>query len=401
MDKRTFYKRLDDEIEKHWAALVALSDDIAEHPEVSGEEFESSRKLAEILINAGFEVEYPFLDIPTAFLARKTAKKEGGRVALMVEYDALPEIGHACGHNLHGAMSVLAGIGLLPLMEELGGELLVVGTPAEETSGAKVMMSDKGVFDGADLGMMIHSSCGRTAVKYRSLAMDAVEFTFTGRSSHAAHSPWEGRNALNGLQLLFHSLDMLRQHVKPDVRIHGIYHEGGLAANIVPERAVGRFYFRAANRSYLDKVMSKVWNCATGCALATDTDVTWKPFEASFRDMLPNGEAEELLDTIMREEFGLVPDETDGFQGSSDMGDVSYRCPALQIKLDISNGHEIRPHSREFAQATVTDAAHEALKLGAKILGHGAIAVFTDEQVRERLGREFEKRAANVGYKEI
>lgn len=396
MDKSSAYMRLDEEIKKHWPALVALSDDLAEHPEVSGEEYESSRKLISILQNAGFEVEHPVLDIPTAFMARKAGKKAGGKVALMVEYDALPEIGHACGHNLHGAMSVLAGIGLLPLMDELGGELLVAGTPAEETSGAKVAMSDRGLFDGVDLGMMIHTDCGKTLVKYRSLAMDAIEFSFTGQSAHAAHSPWEGRNALNGLQLFFHALDMLRQHARPDARIHGIYHEGGVAPNIVPERAVGRFYFRAANRSYLDKIMSKVWNCATGCALATDTDVSWRPFEASFRDMLPNSVAEELMSGIMKEEFGLSPYEGDSFMGSSDMGDVSYRCPALQMKLDIANGREIRPHSREYAEATVTDAAHDALLLGAKLLGHGALAVFTDENLRERLSREFEKRAANV-----
>lgn len=396
MDKSSLYIRLDEEIEKHWPALVALSDELAAHPEVSGEEFESSRKIISILKNAGFEVEHPVLDIPTAFMARKSGKKAGGRVALMVEYDALPEIGHACGHNLHGAMSVLAGIALLPLMDELGGELLVAGTPAEETSGAKVAMSERGLFDGVDLGMMIHCDCGRTLVQYRSLAMDALEFTFTGQPSHAAHSPWDGRNALNGLQLFFHALDMLRQHVKPDVRIHGIYHEGGIAPNIVPERAVGRFYFRAANRPYLDKVMSKVWNCATGCALATDTDVTWRPFEASFRDMLPNNVAEDLMSSMMKEEFGLSPNETEGFMGSSDMGDVSYRCPALQMKLDISDGREIRPHSREFAEATVTDAAHDALLLGAKLLAHGSLAVFTDETLRERLGREFEKRAASI-----
>lgn len=396
MDKSVLFQQMSEEIEKHWPSLAALSDYMAGHPELSGEEFESSRRLVEILKNAGFEVEYPFMDMPTAFMARKTAQKPGGRVALMAEYDALPEIGHACGHNLHGAMSVLAGLGLLPLMDELGGELIIAGTPAEETSGGKVAMSESGVFDDVDLAMMIHCDCGRSSVKYRSLAMDAIEFTFSGQSSHAAQSPWEGRNALNGLQLFFHSLDMLRQHVRPDVRIHGVYREGGVAPNIVPERAVGCFYFRAASRAYLDKVMGKVWNCATGCALATDTDVTWKPFEASFKDMLPNKEAEELLASIMREEFGLSPDDGDEFQGSSDMGDVSYRCPALQMKLDISDGRKIRPHSREFAEATTTEAAHQALKLGAKILGRGALAVFTDEKLRERLVREFEKRAANI-----
>lgn len=394
MDKRMLIEQMDKEIEKNWAALAALSDDLAEFPEVSGEEFKSSEKIVRILKNAGYEIDYPFMDIPTAFMARKEGKAKGGRVALMVEYDALPEIGHACGHNLHGAMSVLAGLGLLPLMDEVGGELMIAGTPAEETSGAKVAFADKGVFDGVDLAMMIHCECGRTAVKYRSLAMDAVEFVFSGQTSHAAHSPWEGRNALNGLQLFFHSLDMMRQHIKPDARIHGVYSQGGAAPNIVPERAEGRFYFRAANRSYLDKIMSKVWNCAAGCALATDTEVTWRPFEASFKDMRPNREAEDLLTAIMADEFGLCLEESEEFQGSSDMGDVSYRCPALQMKLDIAKGKKIRPHSREFAEATTTDAAREALKLGAKILGRGAIAVYLDEKLREKLNREFEKQLA-------
>lgn len=388
MNKELLLEKLDREIEKCWPALIALSDDLAANPEVSGKEFSSSRKIVAILKNAGFTVEYPYLDIPTAFRARTGNRDKGGRVALMVEYDALPEIGHGCGHNLHGAMSVLAGITLFPLMREFDGELMVVGTPAEEMSGAKVSMADKGVFDGVDLAMMIHCECGRTSVKYISLAMDAIEFTFTG---HAAHSPWEGRNALNGLQLFFHSLDMLRQHIRPDARIHGIYHEGGTAVNVIPERAVGRFYFRAARRSYLDKIMSLVWNCATGCALATDTEVVWKPFEASFKDMLPNKEAEGLLRGILADDFGIFPDENEEFHGSSDMGDVSYRCPALQIKLDVSNGRKIRPHSRDFAEATATDAAHQALKLGAKILGRSALAVYRDEKMRESLNREFER----------
>lgn len=396
MNKERYVERLDKEIEKNWAALVELSDGMAAHPEVSGAEFESSKKIVEILKTAGFDVEYPFLGIPTAFMARAGNKGgKDGRVALLAEYDALPEIGHACGHNLHGAMSVLAGVALLPLIKELDGELMVVGSPAEETSGAKVPMSDNGVFDGVDLAMMIHSECGRTSVKYSALAMDAVEFTFSGQASHAANAPWEGRNALNGLQLFFHSLDMLRQHVKPDARIHGIYHDGGTAPNIVPEHAVGRFYFRAAKRGYLDKIMSQVWNCATGCALATDTEVAWKPFEASFKDMLHNREAEELMRGVLVDGLGVCPEENEESPGSSDMGNVSYRCPALQLKLDISAGRNIRPHSREFAEATTTDEAHEALKLGAKILGRGALAVYADAKLRGRMNREFEKQLAS------
>ena len=140
----------------------------------------------------------------------------------------------------------------------------------------------------------------KTIVKYRSLAMDAIEFTFKGKTSHAAAAPWEGINALNGLQLFFQAIDMLRQHVKPDVRMHGIYYEGGTAPNIVPERAKGRFYFRAPKRAYLDQIIEKVCDCARGAALATGTEVTWRNFEASFKDMLPNQAAEEPGGSVRR-----------------------------------------------------------------------------------------------------
>jgi len=329
------------------------------------------------------------MGIPTAFIAKKGKPGSGGKVALLVEYDALPDIGHACGHNLHGSMSVLAGLGLLPLMKDIPGELLVVGTPAEETNGAKVEMAEKGVFDGCDFAIMIHSHCGKTIVKYRSLAMDAIEFTFKGKTSHAAAAPWEGINALNGLQLFFHAIDMLRQHVKPDVRMHGIYYEGGTAPNIVPERAKGRFYFRAPKRAYLDQIIEKVCDCARGAALATGTEVTWRNFEASFKDMLPNQAAEELLEGLFAE-FGIPVTEIEGFMGSSDVGDVSYKCPAVQPEMDIC-GRNVEAHTREFAEATTTEIAHEALRSGAKIIARSALEVLLDEKLRERMWEDYKK----------
>jgi len=393
MEKEQFIRLLDAGIEKNWSKMVAMSDNFAAHPEISGEEFNTSRQITDFLKEAGFSVEYPYMDIPTAFLATKGKRGKGAKVALMVEYDALPEIGHACGHNLHGAMAVLAGIALIPVMDKIEGELIVVGTPAEETNGAKVEMSKKGVFDGCDFAIMIHSCCGQTIVKYRSLAMDAIELTFLGRTSHAAATPWEGRNALNGLQLFFHAIDMLRQHVKPDVRMHGIIHYGGAAPNIVPDRAVGRFYFRAPKRAYLDKIMEQVLNCARGAALATATEVSWRNFEASFMDMLPNSAAENMLDEIFAE-FGIPVSECEGFMGSSDVGDVTYRCPALQPELDISAGVKHDAHTRAFAEATVTDEAHTALMTGAKVLGRAAITVLTDPELRERMWADYRKEIA-------
>ena len=169
-----YYERLLSKVEKtidncsHEA--IALSDHLANHPEVSEHEFESSKKHVELLSRHGFEVEYPFLGIPTAFCATKS-NGEGAKVALLVEYDALPEIGHACGHCLHGAMSTLAAIGLASVFDEVKGELRVIGTPAEETNGAKVTMAEQGVFDDLDLAIMIHSSGNKSYVKYKSLAM--------------------------------------------------------------------------------------------------------------------------------------------------------------------------------------------------------------------------------------
>ena len=394
MKKEQFIGLLDAEIEKNWAKMVAMSDYFAEHPEISGEEFETSRKIVEVLKEAGFSVEYPYMGIPTAFLASKGKRGNGAKVALMVEYDALPEIGHACGHNLHGSMAVLAGIALIPLMDKIEGELIVVGTPAEETNGAKVEMAQKGVFDECDFAIMIHSSCGKTIVRYRSLAMDAIEFTFTGKTSHAASTPWEGRNALNGLQLFFHAIDMLRQHVKPDVRMHGIVYSGGVAANIVPDCAVGRFFFRAPKRAYLDKIMEQILNCARGAALATGTEVHWRNYEASFMDMLPNTAAENMFEDILAE-FKIPVSPCEGFMGSSDVGDVTYHCPALQPLLDISAGVIHDAHSREFAAATVTEEGHNALKTGAKALGRAVLTVLLDSKLRERMWSDYKKEIAS------
>ncbi len=389
MDKDKYIELLYAEIDRHWRDMAEMSDSFAAEPEVSGEEFKTSRAIVDVLEKSGFDVEYPFMGIPTAFIAKKGKPGSGGKVALLVEYDALPDIGHACGHNLHGSMSVLAGLGLLPLMKDIPGELLVVGTPAEETNGAKVEMAEKGVFDGCDFAIMIHSHCGKTIVKYRSLAMDAIEFTFKGKTSHAAAAPWEGINALNGLQLFFHAIDMMRQHVKPDVRMHGIYYEGGTAPNIVPERAKGRFYFRAPKRAYLDQIIEKVCDCARGAALATGTEVTWRNFEASFKDVLPNQAAEELLEGLFAE-FGIPVTEIEGFMGSSDVGDVSYKCPAVQPEMDIC-GRNVEAHTREFAEATTTEIAHEALRSGAKIIARSALEVLLDEKLRERMWEDYKK----------
>ena len=363
---------------------IELSDALAALPEISEQEFESSKTHAGFLRNSGFSVEYPFFGIPTAYRGRVgSCSGSSGRLAIMAEYDALPGIGHACGHNVHGAKSLLAGAALAPVMERLGGELHIIGTPAEETNGAKMTMAAGGVFDGFNLALMLHSSSNESLVRYRSLAMDGVEFTFRGRASHAAASPWEGRNALNGAQLFFHAIDMLRQHVRPEVRMHGIYLDGGMACNIVPEAATVRFYFRSPRRAYLNGLLERAYNAARGAALATETEVSWHNFELSFDELLPNDAAETMMEGIY-DELGIAYGHDDSPGGSSDVGNVSQRCPTLQPLLSIVD-KPLTLHTREFAAATIEPQAHEAIVTGARILARAALKTFLEPDLRNRM----------------
>lgn len=366
---------------------IALSDHLAANPERGGEEFDSSRKHVDLLEKAGFEVEYPFAGIRTAFRAKKG--EGAAKVALLAEYDALPGVGHACGHNLSGAMSTLAGMALASVSDELDGQIQVIGTPAEETDGAKVVMSEKGVFDDLDLALMLHCAGGVSFVPYESLAVDALEFVFTGQTAHASASPWKGKNALNGVQLFFHAVDMLRQHVPPEVRMHGIITTGGEAPNIVPDRAAAKFYFRAPKRTTVDEVVGKAKNCARGAALATETKVRWETAETGFEAMKRNKAAEGAMEKIM-EELGIGLSEAPGPQGSSDMGNVSRRCPALQPHVSITS--ESRDlHTREFARATTASEAHRAMITGAKALAAMALSVISDKKLRETVKAEYRR----------
>jgi len=395
MDKLDQWKeQIFREIDRIAPEIVAHSDDLADHPELSGAEYESSKKIVKILRKYGFEVEYPFVGIPTAF--EGSLKGQGKhKIAFLIEYDALPGLapdgsgspGHACGHCVSGSIGLLAGLGFSAVKDAIAGELDLIGTPSEETSGAKVDMAKRGVFDPYDLAIMIHMA-DRNRVRARFLAMDALEFTFTGKASHAAASPWEGKNALNGVQLMFHAVDMLRQHVLPDTRIHGIISRGGEAPNIVPENAAARFYVRAPKRSYVNQVVKMVKNCAKGAGIATRTTVKIRNFEQSFDDMLSNTAGESLLADVYQE-LGLeISKELPG-HGSSDIGNVSHRCPALHPYLAITRPG-VGLHTRDFAAAVKGEKAHQAIIDGAKILALTALRVFHEETTRKAIAEDFQ-----------
>jgi amidohydrolase len=376
---RSLCEKLDEAIDGAKETAIDLSDWMAANPELSGEEFQAAEKITDLLCRNGFYVEKPYGGLQTAFKASK-GNGSSPNVAIMVEYDALPGIGHACGHCVHGAMSVLAGLGLEKLMEEMDGTLHIVGTPAEETDGAKCSMSRNGLFDAYDMAIMIHSSGGVSTTAFRSLAMDGYRFTFKGKAAHAAGAPWEGRNALNAVQLMFHALDMLRQHTIPEGRIHGVIDSGGLAPNIVPETAICRFEFRAPHREYLDGLTSRCLDCARGAALATGTEVSWEKFESSFDEMVPNPPGENMLGEIYGE-LGISYDPPAAPTGSTDVGNVSQRCPALQPTLAIAT--ERYPlHSVDLAASVTKPEAHDALIQGARIIGRAVLRAFTDPELR-------------------
>lgn len=389
MQKMELRNRINDAIAQQLEKFGALSDRFAAEPETGSQEFKSSEALVAVLREAGFQVQYPYGGVPTAFNA-VFKKGDGPVVVLLAEYDALPEIGHACGHNVSGVMSALAGVALKEALSDIAGEVRVVGTPAEETNGAKVTFAEQGFFDDADIAMMIHLTTGENRIGYRSLALQALEFTFTGKPAHAASCPWEGVNALNGAQLFFHSIDMLRQHVRPEVRMHGVLIEGGNVANVVPEKTVARFYFRAPWKKYLGEMMKQVFNCARGSALATGTEVTWRNNEFSFDELLANPTGELAMLNIFKE-LGLSSVEREAADGSSDVGNVSWCCPTLQPQMSISS--EVVPlHTREFATlVSGGKPVRRVLSDGARALAWMGLDILTDSKLRKDVRDAFEQ----------
>lgn len=374
--------------------ILSVSHQIHGRPELGNEEVFASGLLADTLEAFGFQVQRAFADIPTAFCARQGAGN-GPRVAFLAEYDALPEIGHGCGHNIIATAALAAGIGLGAVVAELRGEVLVIGTPAEETEGAKCAMADRGAFRDVDVAMMVHPHTGNFTLT-ESLAMDAIQVSFYGRPSHAATAPWEGKNALDGLLLTFANINALRQQMRPDARVHGIITKGGVAPNIIPEHTEARFYVRAKRREYLDTLIEQFKACARGAAMATDTQVEFENYEPSFDDMMNNYTLAERARDYLVHVLGAGPFERapESF-GSIDMGNVSYVVPAVHLLIDIANGQPLSPHTREFAQAAATPYADAALLRAGKGLALAGYDVLTDPAFLEAVRAEFTR---HLGY---
>ena len=359
--------------------LCEISDYIYENPELGNEEYKAVEVLTKLLKEHNFSVEEKYLDMDTAFKATFDSGKPGLTVGYLCEYDALPGIGHGCGHNMIGTISAGAGIALSKIIDQVGGKIIVYGTPAEETNGAKVIMVEKGAFDELDCAMMVHPN-DKTYASGTSSALYPIQFTFKGKTAHSASCPEQGINALNAVIQLFNGIDALRQHVTKDVLMHGIITEGGVAANIVPERAVAQFYIRAAKKATVTEVLEKVKNIARGAALMTGCELEMDRYELPYDDLNTNEVLSEAFNENLRS-LGITEihaPKTGG--GSSDIGNVSYVTPTIHPYISISNC-EIRGHSRELAKATTESLGHERLLTAVLALAYTGYDVLTKKVI--------------------
>lgn len=375
------------EIDRNRAILESLAITIGENPELGFEEYQASYFLASTLEQCGFAVTRGVGGLETAFAATLGSGKPN--IGLLCEYDALPGLGHGCGHNLIGAASVGAALGLAPFLGQLGGTVTVLGTPAEETGGGKVVLVEAGLFTELDAAMMFHPS-NQNLLMSKNNAIDAYEFIFTGKEAHAASAPEEGINALDGVIALFNGVNALREHLASSVRIHGIISEGGEAPNIVPALAIARFYIRAPQRTLLDKVTGKVLKVAEGAALMTGTKVAWHRFEPSNDNFIPN-EPLALAFGANLQKLGIreIEEAEDG-GGSSDMGNVSQVVPSIHPYLSI--GENLVGHTIEFAQASLSVRGLETMLIAAKSLAYTAFDLISNPQLLQSVQREHENR---------
>jgi amidohydrolase len=368
--------------------LEHLSRTIHDNPELGYQEVKASAWLAEFLSQHGFKVERGVAGVPTAFLAT-IESGEGPTIAIMCEYDALPAIGHACGHNVIAAVGAGAGAGLAAARERLPkGRILVVGTPAEEGGGGKVKLIHGGVFKNVDAAMMVHGWAAW--VPHQDLlGIVRVGFEFTGKAAHASAYPWDGVNALDAVIQTFNNISMLRQQVRPDARIHGIVTHGGAAPNIIPEFAAATFYVRAPRIDQMWELHRRVIACAEGAAQATGC--TLKVIEKQETAYEPFKRNPALVDAFRAnmKTFGVTESPEDHEHlGSSDVGNVSQVVPTIQPLVKIApDGTPI--HSRAFEAAAVSPLAREGLLIAAKTLALTAYDVLADAALRAKIRQEF------------
>ncbi len=400
VDNAVYMKKVQDEADKILPELKKVKDEIGRNPELGSEEEKSSELLVGLLRGHGFEIEYPFFGMHTAFKAVKKGKESGSVIAICAEYDALPGVGHGCGHNIIGTAGIGAGIAVSKLLDELPGEVWVIGTPAEEGhgpyGGSKVRMAEQGVFEGVDVSYMIHPMTGTSMVTGNFLAVSGITMKFKGKTAHAAADAHNGQNALNAAILTYMAIHANRQQLRRDANpvVHGIVTEGGLASNIIPDKAVLKFGVRSSDDTYIPELVEMVVNSAKGSALATNCELEYT-VSAGLKSNLQNDGLEKLFIKIF-EALGheyrdpvAVAKMPPG--GSTDFSDVTHVVAGIHPMIGLTN-KPMAMHSKEFAAVTMTPEGDKGLEVGVKALAMASVELFTNPGTLAEIKDEFERR---------
>ncbi len=371
-------------------ALLEVCHEIHSNPELAMEEVKATNVLSKAIKDAGLPVEKGVYGLETAFQSEFGAK-QGPCVAILAEYDALPEIGHACGHNLIATSALGAGLALAKIGENLPGRIRLMGTPGEEGAGGKILMEREGAFEGVDAAMMMHPGFANLT-NMPTVAAIQMEVIYHGRPSHSAALPEKGINALDGLILAYQSIAALRQHIKQKERIHGIITDGGQAPNIVPERAAGKFIVRAANADELEDLKKKVVNCFEAGALASGSRVEmhWNTFAYyDVRESKPLVEKFKLNAEVLGRKFTPI-EELVSSGASTDMGNVSYVVPSIHPVLAASPMN-CTIHHPDFTKYAGSEMGEAAAIDGAKALAMTTLDFLCDPQFQKIVKEHFEK----------
>ena len=387
LDERKARARL--AIDEASASLREVNLAIHGKPELNFEEHHAHQVLTDYLDAAGFDVERGAYGMPTAFKA--VAGSGSPTIAVICEYDALPGIGHACGHNLIAVCGVAAGLALKACVAEGEGTILVLGSPAEEGGGGKIVMVERGAFEGVDAAMMAHPA-PREAAYMNVLAVEHVNIEYRGQNAHAAAAPWDGVNALDAMILAFSNIGLMRQQMLPSDRVHGVITQGGVKPNIIPDYTAAEFYIRARRKAELDVLRKKVMGCFEGAATATGCTLAFLQTEDQrpYSDMVAN----DVLAELYTENLGSLGIRVPGKQqvlagpgGSTDMGDVSYTVPSIHPMFAIPT--EAGNHTAGFTAAAATQAAHDAAMRTAKSLAMTALDLVATPELLDSMKREF------------
>ncbi|MFC1984769.1 M20 family metallopeptidase [Chloroflexota bacterium] len=376
------------EIDAHRHQLSELSLKIHSNPELGFQEFKAADWLCQYLEKNGFSLERGICELATAFKASYGKGKPA--IAILAEYDALPDIGHACGHNIIATCAVGAGVVSKIAIDHFGGSIMVIGTPAEELYGGKIEMAERGAFNDLDIAMMVHPGTRDTAIT-RALAVHTLSVEFFGKAAHASARPEAGINALEAMLQSFTAINSLRQHIKSTARIHGIITDGGQAPNVVPAHSAGMFLVRAEDDVYLDEIKQKVLNCFIGASTASGARLEYKWSNTRYAPMRNNMLLAQLFTKNMQSLGRMAIPSTSGNSfGSTDMGNVSQIVPGIHPSIAISD-HETTIHSTQFALAAASESGIKGMLDAAKALAMTVVDLVASAETVAKIKEEFKQ----------